>query len=127
MAAIKRTRQERLSALEFRGGVLAGRAGRRLRLRDFGELGKLTAKAFVTFERIRWERGQEASAHQLLRAVSFAQAAMSYPEQITERLRGELRAMFSPTLPKQIGHRWQADKHPDALALFDELVRRGHL
>ena len=127
MAARKRANyRERLIAIESRAGVLIGVGGRTLRLKEYGVLGILTAKAFVAYERAS-RTGEQAYAHQLMRAVSFAQLVMVRPGTITDPLRAELRAMFSPTRPKQSVHRWQADKHPDALALFEELTRAGHL
>jgi hypothetical protein len=89
-------------------------------------LGTLTAKAFVAWERAS-RTGEPGYAHQLMRTVSFAQLVMVRPGEIKDLLRDELRAIFSTSRPKIPPYRWQADKHPDALALYEELARAGHL
>jgi hypothetical protein len=73
---------------------------------------------------------QPTHEHQLLKAVAFSIEARFNPERLTDRQRDELHNIFAPVKPDYPAaglYAWNADKHPDALALYLELCAGEYL
>lgn len=136
-----------LAGLEGRTAQLPRRKGR-VAPAVVTELDRLTARAWGSYVDLVSRRPidpvgapvteeteiRRAHAHQLLRSVSFAQTAGSNPEALHENLMVEMHQIFAADHPgtSRLGYEassyhWHADKHPDALALYERLCQERHL
>lgn len=118
--------ERRLRVLEARGEMMHGGNGGGPTLADHGELGAVLAAAIVSWDSIRWDPVEAKTAYTMMRTISLALDVLQGRE-VTETTREGVRALLAPTHGRYRIYGWQERKHPDALALFEQLQREGHL
>lgn len=138
MTAAQRTQQrKRLTNLEVQARMIAQSKRNGLPVREPTRLDLLSAHAWIAYDQdVRPHRHgypqvgmQESHEHQLLMAVAFSITARFHPERLTDPERAELHRIFAAEKPEQGPgvYAWNADKHPDALALYLELCAGEYL
>lgn len=117
--------ERRLRVLEARNKILRG-AESGPSMAELGELGRLTVKALESWDSIRGEAAQAKTAFTLMRVASLALDVLQGRE-VAESVQLEVLALMSPTLGRFRVYGWQEYKHPDALAVLEQLQRESHL
>ncbi|GAB3544389.1 hypothetical protein GCM10027404_01010 [Arthrobacter tumbae] len=117
--------ERRLRVLEARNEILHGDSSGPS-MAELGELGRLTVAALESWDSIRGDAVQAKAAFTLMRVASLALDVLQGRE-IVESVQVEVRALMSPTRERFRVYGWQEHKHPDALALFEQLQRERHL
>lgn len=117
--------ERRLRVLEARNRIVRGDESGPT-LAESGELGRLTSQALESWDSIRGDAVQAKAAFTMMRTISCALDVLQGRE-VSESVQVEVRALLAPTRGRFRVYGWQEQKHPDALALFEQLQRERHL